>query len=277
MKRGRRELEDSDEENQGVRRSNRVRIRPVRGYCGEKVIYKRVTGGGFELQEVLEMPEAERQFLPQKKYGKRGVKRERSASVAPPGAQNAKNTKPQVFCIGPNGKAYPVENCDKRTESEVRVWNYEGDCEIERRIAFTHRMMNLKGSGTKTFEFQKIFNELDYLAGGILRLDPAPSGEKPIKPARDNSYIFIVLEGAVEVTVHGTKFTIGPRGMFMVPRGNTYAIKNIAQIHAELFFAQSRRVPEDEAGMVLPDPDTLRREQSMSQGGGRPRGRRGGE
>lgn len=48
-------------------------------------------------------------------------------------------------------------------------------------------MMNPTPTLNNKFSFQKIYTELDYLAGGILMI---PSGQqKPMKPAKDNSYV----------------------------------------------------------------------------------------
>lgn len=48
-------------------------------------------------------------------------------------------------------------------------------------------MIDPKPTHNNRFAFQKIFTELDYLAGGILVI---PAGaEKPTKPAKDNSYV----------------------------------------------------------------------------------------
>lgn len=47
--------------------------------------------------------------------------------------------------------------------------------------------MNPTPTLNNKFSFQKIYTELDYLAGGILMI---PSGQqKPMKPAKDNSYV----------------------------------------------------------------------------------------
>ena len=54
--------------------------------------------------------------------------------------------------------------------------------------------------------------------------------------------MFVVFEGAVEVLVHRTKFVIAPGGMFCVPMGNTYNIRNVSQRDARLFFAQARNM-----------------------------------
>ncbi|KAG8914898.1 hypothetical protein FRC02_004791 [Tulasnella sp. 418] len=69
-------------------------------------------------------------------------------------------------------------------------------------------------------------------------------GKKPTKGARDNTYIFYCVEGAVRVVVHRTSFIITSNGMFMVPRGNHYYIENICDRECKLFFAQARKVPE---------------------------------
>lgn len=54
-------------------------------------------------------------------------------------------------------------------------------------VAFTSKMVNPRPTMDNQFMFQKIYSELDYLAGGILMI---PAGtEKPSKPAKDNSYV----------------------------------------------------------------------------------------
>lgn len=52
-------------------------------------------------------------------------------------------------------------------------------------------MIDPRPTYNNKFMFQKIFTELDYLAGGILQI---PAGaEKPSKPAKDNSYVSYAL------------------------------------------------------------------------------------
>ena len=40
--------------------------------------------------------------------------------------------------------------------------------------------------------------------------------------------------------VHRTRFVIAAGGMFLVPKGNTYHIRNVSQREVRLFFAQAR-------------------------------------
>lgn len=48
-------------------------------------------------------------------------------------------------------------------------------------------MIATKTAGKQSFRFQKVFTDGDFMAGGILEI---PVNEKkPLKPARDNSYV----------------------------------------------------------------------------------------
>lgn len=58
--------------------------------------------------------------------------------------------------------------------------------------------------------------------------------------------IFYVVQGAVNVVVYQTNVIIATGGMFMVPRGNSYFIENIAERDAKLFFTQARKMREGE-------------------------------
>lgn len=54
-------------------------------------------------------------------------------------------------------------------------------------IAFTERMMDPKLTLDGKFAYQKIYQELDYLASGVLTIPPG--GEKGLKSSKDNSYV----------------------------------------------------------------------------------------
>lgn len=116
------------------------------------------------------------------------------------------------------------------------------------------------------YAFQKVFTDGEFVAGGVLEIPPG--GRKPSKPARDNTYIFYCIEGAVRVQVHKSHFVIARKGMFLVPRGswfclsrvflvftcyitgNQYYLENIADKTCRLFFAQARKVAEK----MIPSP-----------------------
>lgn len=127
-------------------------------------------------------------------------------------------------------------------------------------------MLEPKRPMNADYAFQKVFMDGDFVAGGILEIPVG--GAKPSKPARDNTYIFYCIEGAVRVMVHKSNFVISRNGMFMVPRGkplcpilcveenayfilgNQYYLENISDRDCKLFFAQARKVTEN----MIPSP-----------------------
>ncbi|KAK0496765.1 Mif2/CENP-C like-domain-containing protein [Armillaria luteobubalina] len=96
--------------------------------------------------------------------------------------------------------------------------------------------MSLNKSVDGGFSFQKTFGEGDFIAAGHLQV----SSQKPMKSAKDNAYIFYVIEGVVNVRIHQTYHTVSAGGMFMVPRGNTYSIENVSDKPSKLVFTQAR-------------------------------------
>ncbi|SCV69126.1 BQ2448_2146 [Microbotryum intermedium] len=219
------------------RRSNRQRLAPVEYWRNERVVYKR-RPSGLGITEVVLYPKPDPEPLAaQRKKGGR------STSQAPRG--RAQSVKAEA--------KDEEEGVDSLTDPEGLVWSWEGQAETQRRVAFTKKMINTKPAGQGEFRYQKIFSELDYLAGGIIDI---PSGsEKPQKPSKDNTYIFYCIQGSCSVTVHRTKFAIGPGACFLVPRGNKYQIVATSNRDVRLFFTQSRRVSEKLNGDTIADTE----------------------
>ncbi|KAG6811434.1 hypothetical protein H0H92_007395 [Tricholoma furcatifolium] len=90
--------------------------------------------------------------------------------------------------------------------------------------------------------FQRTLGYSDHVASGFVYLNV--NGEKRRKNVKDNTYVFIVLEGAVEVLIHQTSYAVSAGGVFAVPRGNYYSIRNISEKEAKVFFTQTRKVLE---------------------------------
>ncbi|KAG5650631.1 hypothetical protein H0H81_011544 [Sphagnurus paluster] len=131
--------------------------------------------------------------------------------------------------------------------------------EISRVVVFPSKMVyappNIpyrKNPTNKTWTFQKTLADADFLCSGFLFIQV--NGEKETKHVHDNSYVFLVIEGAVEATIHHTSYAISTGGVFLVPRGNTYSIRNICDKDAKLIFTQARRVrgQEDHLGSGAP-------------------------
>ncbi|KAK4058584.1 mitotic fidelity of chromosome transmission- protein [Microbotryomycetes sp. JL221] len=233
----------------GVRRSARNRLSPLDYWRNERIVYKR-RESGLGIEQVVRIP------------------KERS-SVGPPSLQHrhkrSASHQPKRSGSRVKSEVPEEEGVDDATDPDGIVWSWEGNAEVSRRIAFTSKMIDPKPTYNNKFAFQKIFTELDYLAGGVLVI---PVGaEKPSKPARDNSYVFYCIEGSVSVVVHRTRFSIGPGGTFFVPRGNNYSITATSNRDVKLFFTQGRRVIEEPDGNVRQDTleDSRRVSQSQQQ------------
>ncbi|GAA5914850.1 hypothetical protein JCM8208_003028 [Rhodotorula glutinis] len=226
---------------EGVRRSNREKIPRLDYWRNERIIYKR-RSSGIGVNAIVRVPKEDPEPLGaahNKKKG--GGKRGASAGAARAGSRG-----------GTVKREVPEEQgVDDMTDPDGLVWSWEGDAEVSRRIAFTDKMMDPRPTFDKKFSYQKIYQELDYLAGGILTIPP--NGEKALKPSKDNSYIFYCIQGAVSVTIHRTVFSIGPGGTFFVPRGNQYQIQATSNREVRLFFSQGRRVIEYEDGSTRAD------------------------
>ncbi|GAA5920243.1 hypothetical protein JCM1841_000439 [Sporobolomyces salmonicolor] len=215
----------------GVRRSTRQRLEPLEYWRNERVIYKR-RSSGVGMSAVVRVPKVE----PVPLAARKAASKKRSASQR---AGTVKYEPPEE------------EGCDDMTDPDGLVWSWEGNAETTRRIAFTAKMIDPKATYNNQYQFQKIYQELDYLAGGVLVIPPG--GQKSTKPAKDNSYIFFCIEGSVSVIVHRTRFAIGPGGTFFVPRGNSYSIEATSNRDVKLFFAQGRRVLEYPDGSTRND------------------------
>ncbi|KAL9936893.1 hypothetical protein V8E36_004128 [Tilletia maclaganii] len=132
----------------------------------------------------------------------------------------------------------PEDGWDAETEQMGIVWDVDTGEETTRRIACQRDEVKTKKVFNSEFRFDKVFGVDDFMAAGVIEI-PA-GGSKPVKPSKTNSYTFIVSEGAVRVRIHRSNFVVGPGGMFLVPKGNTYSIENVAKRQSRLFFAQAR-------------------------------------
>ncbi|EJD53167.1 hypothetical protein AURDEDRAFT_148985 [Auricularia subglabra TFB-10046 SS5] len=243
---------DDDGDARGLRRSKRVRYSPLEWWRLEKVVYgRRQSGAGSVvpvIKEIIRRPKPEDEPLTAKHRRRRGSK--------PPSSRG-------------KGKAIEREptpedeqGLDDETDPNGEVRDYVTGELVQRRVAFTAAMVNPKPAEKNDFLFQKIFGDGDFIAAGQLVIPPGK--KKPVKPSRDNSYVFYLIEGAVRFQVHQSEFVLTTGGMFMAPRGNYYLIKNVASRPAKVFFAQARKVaPEQNVAPAITTP----RRQSGTPGG----------
>ncbi|KAF8912208.1 Mif2/CENP-C like-domain-containing protein [Gymnopilus junonius] len=237
----------SKKENQpyreGVRKSKREPIKPLEWWRGEKMVYGRpnnVSGPVLvpPIKEILRIPKEEPEPF--------GAKRKRSTTRPRSRSKSIRAGDADDYDIPPAAPVpNPEEGWDDDTSSMCSILNYTDKTETEKRVAWTSKMVNPLPAANNSWSFDKVFTDSDFIAAGQLII-PA-RGRKPSKAAKDNTYVFYVIEGAVNFKIHETSMVLCTGGMFMVPRGNTYLIENICDRNARLFFTQARKVVMDDA------------------------------
>ncbi|PPQ76613.1 hypothetical protein CVT26_012739 [Gymnopilus dilepis] len=246
---------------EGVRKSKREPIKPLEWWRGEKMVYGRpssVSGPVLvpPIKEILRIPKENPEPLGAKR--KRGTTRPRSRS------KSVKPVDPDDYQIPPAAPVpNPEEGWDDETPATCTVLNYTNKMEVERRIAWTAKMVKPLQAANHGWSFDKVFGDDDFIAAGQLII-PARS-RKPSKAAKDNTYVFYVIEGAVNFKIHETSMVLCTGSMFMVPRGNTYLIENICDRNAKLFFTQARKVvmSEEERAAKAEHEAEIQRRKSM--------------
>ncbi|KAJ7137942.1 Mif2/CENP-C like-domain-containing protein [Mycena epipterygia] len=225
---------------EGVRRSKRVPYAPLEWWRLERVVWGGRDPDGDPIlvpyvKEVIRIPQA-----PVVPLGKKGRSRRRSNPR--PNSKVVEKVVEKIVEVPSH--ANPEEGWDDETAMEAVVKDFRTGADVNRRIAFTAKMFSPAPAANNEWFFQKIFSDGDFMAAGQLIIPP--KGRKPSKPTRDNTFIFLVIEGAVNLKVCDTSLIVASGGMFMIPRGNTYFIENIADRDAKLFFTQARKLREDE-------------------------------
>ncbi|KAF5373827.1 hypothetical protein D9758_000978 [Tetrapyrgos nigripes] len=140
----------------------------------------------------------------------------------------------------------PEQGWDEYTEANGNVMDFRTEMEVQRRLTYTEKVISQEmGSAAQgNWSFTKVFVDGSFMASGYLYIPKG--GKKESKSVRDNTYIFHVLDGAVNVRIHMTSFILASGGTFMVPRGNVYYIENISDRPAKLMFVQAREMTVNE-------------------------------
>ncbi|KNC97677.1 uncharacterized protein SPPG_07141 [Spizellomyces punctatus DAOM BR117] len=203
------QLDDQDEDENGARRSKRMKIKPLKYWAGERVVIGRRESGFFPVPVVKEVIR---------------VKSDDESS-------NYGKGKPTTRV-----KSEPAP----LVQPDVPVINITTGQEENQRIVATPEMLNPRTIGAGDYKFQKVFSEGEFIASGILVM---PKGsQKPNKNSNQSAMIFYVVSGEVEVQIHKTIFVVKTGSQFFVPRGNQYRIQNVASREAKLFFCHGKEV-----------------------------------
>ena len=229
---------------EGLRRGKRHRIAPLDWWRGERALYGKPdepTGDALTgvvapvLKQVIRVPRApgEGTFSGMRRF------RAKPAGYAQPGRPpGSRNYVPRLSPVEEDEDDEEAAAWEADTDPYGRVMDADTNTEVTMRIACTAAGIRPRPAFNQAFSYEKIFGISDFMAAGVLVIPEG--GEKPAKPSKDNNYTFVVLRGVVQVMVHRTRFVIAAGGMFLVPKGNTYHIRNVSQREVRLFFAQAR-------------------------------------
>ncbi|KAK3090914.1 hypothetical protein FSP39_015694 [Pinctada imbricata] len=214
-----------EEPHDGLRRSNRVRCRPVASYKGERVIYERRKSGlgiiGIQPSaveiKVLKM-EAERKRKHRKiKKGNKGRSPRRNLSTH--------------VALDPD--------LSLSSESECEVIDHATGNIVTRTCMFSKDQQVFHGPTNRTPVksdpfIMTVTTANDHFISGVLILRPLK--EKPRQLVSKGSMTFLILKGKVSFTIHETTLIGEAEDLFCVPKGNTYSIQNLRKEEAKLSF-----------------------------------------
>ncbi|KAJ4401724.1 mitotic fidelity of chromosome transmission- protein [Didymella pomorum] len=111
---------------------------------------------------------------------------------------------------------------------------------VEGVVAWSDKGIKPEPVGDGSFQYARIGGSgpAGFFNWGMIEL--RADQMKRSKNSRRMHMVFNVQSGAVEVKVHENEFTVHKGGIWQVPRGNTYSIKNVGSTTAHIFFAQAR-------------------------------------
>ncbi|KAG5337289.1 hypothetical protein C0989_009918 [Termitomyces sp. Mn162] len=217
---------------EGVRKSTREHYKPLDWWRGEKLVYGRPSGSSNghvlvpPIKEIIRIPKETPEPL---------GKRKRSSRAR---SKTAEDIHYKIIPVN-----NPEDDWDKNTEEFCVLLDYDSMEEVERRIAYTAKNVAKGMVQNNDWSFMKAFGDADFIAAGVLEIPHEK--KKPSKQTKDNTYIFYIIEGAVNLRIHNSNFILATGAMFMIPRGNSYYIENICERTVKLFFTQARKVIED--------------------------------
>lgn len=205
---------------EGLRRSCRMKMEPLRYWANEKVCYGRAEDPSITLPvivNVIKKPELDDPTFMM------GLTRKRRR---PDG--NVSKLKAQAF--GPD--------CD--VESEVYCYERPGEEEV-RLLALSHHHVQGDEVKDSSFKIHTIFTEGTYMSSGQLIFPPL--SHKPTKNSSRHALVFYVISGSFRIEINRISFMIGPGGQFHVPRANPYTITHVSEdknVEGRLFFCHCK-------------------------------------
>lgn len=216
----------------GVRRSKRVKVPPLAYWRNERIVYNL---------------EQEKPHIKEIVYAPPPTKPERKKRRKPIEKASRPSQKRRIEESSDDNDDDSFEEGEVTDKVEGLVFDYPDMNQSSTRVlAWAANAGDFKDVKNAAYSLATLYDYNSvYCAGGIINI--RANGSKPLKPSKQNSYIFYVISGKVQVNVSDTVFKLRKGGSFEVPRGNYYSITNIdGEQDARLFFVQATDTLDNE-------------------------------
>ncbi len=218
----------------GLRRSSRRRMEPLKFWRGEKVVYHLEHEGNMTIPDIAEVvhipspPPQERK--PYKRYRYKSSKNRRKF-------KNDDSDESEVDEEPISGTEW-----EEVGQFDAEVLDYPNeDTKVSRVVAFSNKKIPYNQVKNANFELAILFDEnKEFTASGMIKIPPG--GVKSKKLSGDTYFVFYVVEGRIEITLNDQTFVCRKGASFEVPMGNFYSFDNKWKKECKLFFSQSKYI-----------------------------------
>ncbi|KAI3404988.2 MIF2 [Candida oxycetoniae] len=241
----------------GLRRSKRIKIKPLAYWRNERIVYSKASQLGDEeddpdttlvrdiyklplrqIKEVVHVPDNENWNTTRGKRGRR---------------KNARKKQPPITVpLSPKSSEDESENVEPGTipgsewikDSVLKLNVIENGQYVEQPVAYNQNggeYIDITNGIVDSIDYKVsvLFNENQDLCS-IAMLELPEAGEKQPVSMLTCNYIFNIVSGIVEVTLNDQVFVATRGCIFRVPSGNEYGFRNLGKGDAKLFFVQIR-------------------------------------
>ncbi|KAM6301246.1 centromere protein C [Aegotheles albertisi] len=197
-----------------VRRTKRIRLKPLEYWRGERVNYTVAPSGSLVISEIV-CPEKEPpRNIRQKKHGRKQERGERRSEMPSSLYHTLADTSKPTIVVDPETNEEVLLECVNTESGHSCFFKNE------------------------SVEIYKNLNTSDFATG---RLILKPLKEKGHQSVHMDTIVFHVIHGKIIVTLHKTSYYLTTGDFFYVPAGNGYNIHNLLNEESVLLFTQMKR------------------------------------
>ncbi|NWX20093.1 CENPC protein, partial [Aegotheles bennettii] len=194
-----------------VRRTKRIRLKPLEYWRGERVNYTVTPSGSLVISEIV-CPEKEApRNIRQKKPGHKQKRGERRSEIPPSLRHTLADTSKPTIVVDPETNEEVLLECVNTESGHSCFFKNE------------------------SVEIYKNLNTSDFATGRVIL---KPLKEKGHQSVHMDTIVFHVIHGKVILTLHKTSYYLTTGDYFYVPAGNEYNIHNLLNEESVLLFTQ---------------------------------------